>query len=238
VLTSEVVLLWELDFGVYEDAVLRFCAFCLKQDAPWWVYIMMYTCADGFHRWFKKAADMGHTPAATLLGLCYEDGVGVETDVEQAIEWFRKASSDAEAAFASEPLEPPDKYIQVLHDASAPPGLVCPALLRPDVGPTLARLYSWTLGADRERCCFPRGATEGTVMRLSRACAPGVVSPVPEFLTRSHVACGAPTLLRRRACTTRRRAAAARCATRRRRCCTPWCSGCTSRSGRRRRPPG
>jgi TPR repeat protein len=35
--------------------------------------------------WFKKAADQDHTEAQANLGLCYEDGDGVERNLEQAL---------------------------------------------------------------------------------------------------------------------------------------------------------
>ena len=42
--------------------------------------------------WFKKAADMGTCSSQRFLGLCYENGNGVEKDIEKAIHWYQKAA--------------------------------------------------------------------------------------------------------------------------------------------------
>ncbi len=44
------------------------------------------------HRRLKEAADKGHAKAQTLLGMLYENGVGVEKDTEKAISYYRKAA--------------------------------------------------------------------------------------------------------------------------------------------------
>jgi len=41
--------------------------------------------------WFRKAADQNCAEAFYELGVCYENGEGVERDFDQAIEWYRKA---------------------------------------------------------------------------------------------------------------------------------------------------
>ena len=41
--------------------------------------------------WFHKAADQNCAEAFYELGVCYENGEGVERDFDQAIEWYRKA---------------------------------------------------------------------------------------------------------------------------------------------------
>ena len=47
----------------------------------------------GAHRRLKEAADKGHAKAQTLLGMLYENGVGVEKDTEKAISYYRKAAN-------------------------------------------------------------------------------------------------------------------------------------------------
>ena len=41
--------------------------------------------------WFRKAADQNCHEAFYELGVCYENGEGVERDFDKAIEWYRKA---------------------------------------------------------------------------------------------------------------------------------------------------
>ena len=41
--------------------------------------------------WFRKAADQNCPDAFYELGVCYENGEGVERDFDQAIAWYRKA---------------------------------------------------------------------------------------------------------------------------------------------------
>ena len=41
--------------------------------------------------WFRKAADQNCHEAFYELGVCYENGEGVERDFDQAIAWYRKA---------------------------------------------------------------------------------------------------------------------------------------------------
>ncbi len=41
--------------------------------------------------WFRKAADQNCPDAFYELGVCYENGEGVERDFDKAIEWYKKA---------------------------------------------------------------------------------------------------------------------------------------------------
>lgn len=43
-------------------------------------------------KWLKQAADMDHTSAQIYLGDLYKKGVGVEMNLDRAIEWYKKAS--------------------------------------------------------------------------------------------------------------------------------------------------
>jgi len=43
-------------------------------------------------RYFRKAAEQGDAPAQNNLGVCYENGKGVEKDVYEAVKWYRKAA--------------------------------------------------------------------------------------------------------------------------------------------------
>ena len=49
---------------------------------------------DTFKRlaYLRTAAEQGYAPAQTELGLCYENGKGVEQDEAQAVRWYRKAA--------------------------------------------------------------------------------------------------------------------------------------------------
>ena len=61
---------------------------------------------DTFKRlaYLRTAAEQGYAPAQTELGLCYENGKGVEQDEAQAVRWYRKAAEqgnkDAQRALA------------------------------------------------------------------------------------------------------------------------------------------
>ena len=43
-------------------------------------------------RYYRLAAKQGHAVAQYNLGCCYEKGEGVEKDLKEAVEWFRKAA--------------------------------------------------------------------------------------------------------------------------------------------------
>ena len=42
--------------------------------------------------WFSKAAERGYTQAITNLGVCYEEGLGVDRDWDRAIKLFQESS--------------------------------------------------------------------------------------------------------------------------------------------------
>ena len=42
-------------------------------------------------KWYRKAAERGHAPAQCMFGFCYEMGLGVPKDVNQARGWYRKS---------------------------------------------------------------------------------------------------------------------------------------------------
>ena len=51
--------------------------------------------ADGEEKalaWFRKAAAQGHAAAQDHLGMCYENGHGVEADAQQALAWYQRAA--------------------------------------------------------------------------------------------------------------------------------------------------
>lgn len=58
--------------------------------------------------WFGKAADQEDHRGQFLLGECYEQGGGVETDLERAVELYRAAAKGGceEAEKALKRLEP------------------------------------------------------------------------------------------------------------------------------------
>ena len=58
-------------------------------------------------RWFRKAADKGHTEAMYNIGVYYENGDGVKQDYTEAMKWYRKAADrgDDDAKAALERLE-------------------------------------------------------------------------------------------------------------------------------------
>lgn len=43
-------------------------------------------------RWYKRATEQNDPEAQNYLGLCYEEGRGVEPDIEEAIEWYNRAA--------------------------------------------------------------------------------------------------------------------------------------------------
>ena len=43
-------------------------------------------------KWYWKAAAQGFAAAQFNLGVCYENGQGVEADVNEAVKWYRKAA--------------------------------------------------------------------------------------------------------------------------------------------------
>ena len=40
-------------------------------------------------KWWRKAAEQGHTEAQHNIGSCYVNGQGVEQDYEEAVKWLR-----------------------------------------------------------------------------------------------------------------------------------------------------
>jgi TPR repeat protein len=60
---------------------------------------LCYECGRGVEKdvveavkWYRKAAEQGHSRAQCNLGYMYEIGRGVETDVAEAVKWYRKAA--------------------------------------------------------------------------------------------------------------------------------------------------
>ena len=47
-------------------------------------------------RWFRKAADQGHSISQYFLGVMYESGRGVSLDQVESVRWFRKAADQGE----------------------------------------------------------------------------------------------------------------------------------------------
>ena len=43
--------------------------------------------------WFSKAAERGYTRAITNLGICYELGLGVDKDWDQALKLYQESES-------------------------------------------------------------------------------------------------------------------------------------------------
>ena len=41
---------------------------------------------------YTRAADQGDTDAQYRLGMCYEEGAGVERDTAKAVEWYKRAA--------------------------------------------------------------------------------------------------------------------------------------------------
>ena len=87
------------DSGSYEEA---FKLFRLVDD------IVEHDFALGIE-WLKKAAENGHADSMYLLGHCYENGLGVLKNSNDAIFWYRKAS-DLGHEDATERLEQIDEY--------------------------------------------------------------------------------------------------------------------------------
>ncbi len=47
-------------------------------------------------KWFLKAADQGHASAQYVLGVFYEDGIGVQQDYKHAVYWYQKAADQGD----------------------------------------------------------------------------------------------------------------------------------------------
>ena len=45
----------------------------------------------GFY-WFLKSAMQGDGDAQYAVGLCYEEGMGVEVDLDEALEWYARSA--------------------------------------------------------------------------------------------------------------------------------------------------
>ena len=48
--------------------------------------------AEEARRWFARASDVGHVPAAKLVGDMYLDGIGTARNPAKAVSWYRKAA--------------------------------------------------------------------------------------------------------------------------------------------------
>ncbi|MFZ0509129.1 MAG: tetratricopeptide repeat-containing serine protease family protein [Methylocella sp.] len=48
-------------------------------------------------RWYRKAADQGDADAQLMLGILYNEGIGVPRDYAEAIRWYRKAADQGNA---------------------------------------------------------------------------------------------------------------------------------------------
>ena len=47
--------------------------------------------------WWTKAAEQGDATAQYNLGVCYENGDGVEKDSQKAVKWYKKAAEQGHA---------------------------------------------------------------------------------------------------------------------------------------------
>ncbi|WP_206370697.1 tetratricopeptide repeat protein [Solimonas marina] len=45
---------------------------------------------------YQRAAETGHAMSMHMLGCCYEDGVGVPVDIDQAQQWYRRAAESGD----------------------------------------------------------------------------------------------------------------------------------------------
>jgi TPR repeat protein len=48
-------------------------------------------------KWFRLAAEQGHAKAQTKLGMAYQQGRGVDRDIDESIRWMRKAAEQGHA---------------------------------------------------------------------------------------------------------------------------------------------
>jgi hypothetical protein len=49
-------------------------------------------------KWYRLAAEQGHTRAQNYLGWMYENGVGVLQDYAEAVKWWRMAAEQGSAS--------------------------------------------------------------------------------------------------------------------------------------------
>jgi len=48
--------------------------------------------------WYQKAAEKGHAPAQTNLGVCYSKGKGIPKDMAKAVYWYTQAAEQGHAS--------------------------------------------------------------------------------------------------------------------------------------------
>ena len=44
-------------------------------------------------KWWQKSAVRGDTDALYKLGMCYENGIGIEKDIAEALNWYYKSAN-------------------------------------------------------------------------------------------------------------------------------------------------
>lgn len=56
-------------------------------------------------KWLRKAAEQGHQEAQAELGHCYEFGVGVEINLQEADKWYRMGEEEPEEEYDAAEIE-------------------------------------------------------------------------------------------------------------------------------------
>ena len=75
---------------------------------------------DKAFEWFEKSAAQGHGRALFLLGECFEEGNGVQADLEKAKQYYQKAA-DKGYKSAKEALQRLEGSVQEAEEKPAPP---------------------------------------------------------------------------------------------------------------------
>ena len=79
---------------------------CPEKGTPWWLYVILIFvvwCIVGVIvqiialKVCRRAAEHGYARAQFNLGVRYENGLGVNKDVEEAVKWYRKAAEQGYA---------------------------------------------------------------------------------------------------------------------------------------------
>ena len=132
-------------------------------------------------RWFRKAADQGHTISQYFMGVMYESGRGVPEDQAESVRWFRKAADQGEAGaqfklgvkYATASGVPLDKkeavrWLRLAADQDDPDAQLFLATVYPDSQPTAAELAAQRLGRLREAAGRGIASAQGSLGELYR----------------------------------------------------------------------
>ena len=74
------------------DWVSRGIAYMLGRTEKWSAGHEIHRDEGKIYYWFKKAADKGDVDGMYRLGWCYDHGIGVVVNKQEALKWYKKAA--------------------------------------------------------------------------------------------------------------------------------------------------